>query len=124
MKKLTLSTLTLLLILTATCCWAGSVVNLTWPPNSESDLVGYRLFERIDGQSYDYENPVWQGGGKFCQRLDLTPGETFFWVLRAYDLAGNESGDSNEHTFTIPVPDTTPPGNPVLNVPIYIQIGE
>jgi hypothetical protein len=34
---------------------------LVWNPNSEENLDGYRIFYREDGQSYDYEEPAWEG---------------------------------------------------------------
>jgi len=71
-------------------------VTLEWSPNSEPDLAGYRVFLREDGQSYDYTNPSWEGTGAMCTIYDLDDTKTYYFVARAFDSEGFESGDSNE----------------------------
>ncbi len=73
--------------------------DLTWNPNNESDLVGYRLYQSTQSGVYTF------GDGnqvatipKGVDTIALTglPSGTCFWVLTAYDNAGNESGPSQE----------------------------
>ena len=106
--------------------WAGLSVELEWSANSEPDLKGYNVFRSlIDG------GPYTQTGSS------TTPGytdstiefdTTYYWVITAFDEAGNESGYSNQvssMTETPPPPDTTPPGTPQeINVNVHITIGD
>ncbi len=71
-------------------------VTLAWDANSEDDLAGYRIFYREDGQSYDYNNPAWEGTDRTCTIYNLDDYTTYYFVARAFDQAGNESGDSDE----------------------------
>jgi len=87
-------------------------VTLAWDPNSEEDLAGYRVFCRAEGQSYDYSSPVWEGTDTSCTIdetiYELDDSITYYFVVRAFDTSGNESGDSNEVCYQPNVP-------PVLN---------
>jgi len=88
-------------------------VDLTfqWDPNTESDLAGYRLFQRTSTSDYDYGNPTWDGmATEVTHSFDEMEKVQYFWVLRAYDTSNNESGNSNEVTWI--APDVTPPANP------------
>ena len=71
-------------------------VTLEWSPNSEPDLAGYRVFLREEGQSYDYTNPSWEGTETTCTIYNLDETKTYYFVARAFDTEGLESGDSNE----------------------------
>ena len=62
---------------------------LTWLPNTEADLAGYRLYFRPIGmQQYEC---VWEGAETLAH-VDTGDGD---FVVRAFDLAGNESKSSN-----------------------------
>ena len=72
-------------------------LTLAWNPNSEEDLAGYKIFSREDGQSYAYEEPAaWEGSGTTCTIYGLDDHSTYYFVARAFDTRGSESGDSNE----------------------------
>jgi hypothetical protein len=81
-------------------------VTLAWDANSEEDLAGYRIFYREDGQSYDYDYPAWEGTETTCTIYDLNNDTTYYFVARAFDEAGNESGDSDEVSYE---PSNRPP---------------
>lgn len=72
-------------------------VTFSWDANTESDIAGYRLFQRQQGQTYDFGTSVWEGAGTTCT-ISFTEqqGTSYCWVLRAFDLANQESGNSNE----------------------------
>jgi len=75
-------------------------VTLKWNANNPSP-EGYLLFGREEGQSYDYNNPWWQGDYSFtqCTIDQLSEDRTYFFIVRAY--VGNDlSGDSNEVRFS------------------------
>jgi hypothetical protein len=72
-------------------------VTLAWDPPATGTPDGYRVFYRLEGQSYDYSNPDWQGSDTTCTIPNLQDTTTHF-VVRAYNAAG-ESGDSNEAIY-------------------------
>ena len=85
-------------------------VSLTWDANTEPDLAGYRVFARQEGQSYDYNSPVYEGTGRSCTVPDLMDGITYYFVARAFDTQGFESADSEEvpaHGEGLPPPQYT-----------------
>ena len=68
-------------------------VTLAWDANSEPDLAGYCIFYRPVGGVYDYAAPTWQGPETTCK---VEVAQDGYFVARAFDEHGNESGDSNE----------------------------
>lgn len=85
-------------------------VTLAWDANSESDLAGYRIFQRVPDALYNYLAPDWEGTAITCTlTVPDGPYECCF-VARAFDKCGNESGDSNEVRY-----DTRPPADPNLH---------
>lgn len=98
-------------LMTAFVCRAVDVT-FSWDANTESDLAGYRLFQRTGLGGYDYNAPVWEGvSTETTLSVIEVPGETYCFVLRAFDQASQESGNSNEVCWTAPVPDL-PPADP------------
>lgn len=103
MKRLII-TLSLIILTFTAPCWAAEV-DFVWDPNSETDLAGYRLFQRTAGGNYDYAAPVAEipAGTEVCTLIDIPDGD-YRWVVRAFDTSGNESGDSNECSLAIDDP--------------------
>ena len=90
----------------------GYAINVTfqWDQNSEPDIVGYRVFCREEGQSYNYTNPSWEGTDTSCAIYDLDKTKTYYFVLRAFDTKGSESSDSNElYLGAATTPNNQPP---------------
>jgi PKD repeat protein len=81
--------------------FSASPITLEWSPNSETDLAGYRVFCREEGQSYDYANPSWEGTDATYTIYDLEENNTYCCVVRAFDTQGFESDDSNEVCFEV-----------------------
>lgn len=83
---------------------AACEVTLQWDANNPNP-DGYLLYGREAGQSYDYNDPWWQGDPSFTQciidRLDES--KAYYFVVRAYvenpDGSIDVSGDSNEVSF-------------------------
>jgi len=71
-----------------------------WQPNSESDLAGYAVYSKVEGQNYNYSSPIKTVG------LVTTADVTFpvadnteqknYFIIRAFDSNANFSDDSNE----------------------------
>ena len=83
-------------------------ISLQWDANTESDLAGYRVFVRTAGGSYDYNNPDWEGTTTTCTITDLDYYSDYYFVVRAFDDAGNESDDSAEEYYQAPGENTAP----------------
>jgi hypothetical protein len=93
--------LALLMTLTFLLCQAASAqalqITLAWDPPATGTPDGYLVFYHLDGQSYDYSHPDWQGADNTCTIPNLQDATTYF-VVRAYNAAG-ESPDSNEAVY-------------------------
>jgi len=89
--------------------FAATQVSLMWDPNSESDLAGYRVFCREEGQNYDYDNSSWEGTDTACTIFNLNETKTYCFVVRAFDAEGFESGNSNEVCHELLVIPNHPP---------------
>lgn len=88
---------------------SGESIKLTWDPNSESDLAGYKIYESlVNGGPYVLNKDV----GKVTElTLDMAgkPDGTIYYVATAYDLRGNESSYSIQVFYEV---DHTPPHSP------------
>ncbi len=97
MKKL----LTILAILAIAGIAQAATINVSWNPNTEPDLSGYKLYHGT--ASGQYGEPV-DVGNVTGHVMEITPeyGATYYFALTAYDTSGNESGYSAEATCFIP----------------------
>ncbi|RLB20304.1 MAG: hypothetical protein DRG76_11305 [Deltaproteobacteria bacterium] len=92
----------------------GKVI-LSWIPNKEKDLAGYRIYRSMekDSKHYDLLNqePVKKAG--LVNELPKTASDNpFFFKIKAVDTSGNESEFSN--IVEVKLPDVTPPIPPVF----------
>ena len=97
MKKL----FTILAILAIAGIAQAATVQVTWNPNTEPDLSGYKLYHGT--ASGQYGEPI-DVGNVTGHVMEITPqhGATYYFALTAYDTSGNESGYSDEATCFIP----------------------
>lgn len=97
MKKL----FTILAILAIAGIAQAATINVSWNPNTEPDLAGYRLY--VGEASGQYGEPV-DVGNVTGHVMEITPeyGATYYFALTAYDTSGNESGYSDEATCFVP----------------------
>ena len=97
MKKL----LTILAILAIAGIAQAATINVSWNPNTEPDLSGYKLYHGT--ASGQYGEPV-DVGNVTGHVMEITPqyGATYYFALTAYDTSGNESGYSDEATCFVP----------------------
>ncbi len=80
--------------------FAGTAA-LSWNPNTESDLAGYKAYYGTVSGSYTQSIDV--GNVTSYTINGLVDGVTYYFAIKAYDTAGNESGFSNEVSKTIPI---------------------
>lgn len=75
-------------------------VTLTWDPNTESDLAGYKIYSGVQSGSYQRNVDVGNITSYILTGLDL--GVTYYIAATAYNTKGLESGFSNEVAYTVP----------------------
>jgi len=84
--------------------FGAETITLQWDENIPTP-EGYRVFQRLLPDEFDYTNPVWTGTEITYTTPDLENG-VYAWEVRAFK-DGLESGSSNEVVYTIePEPDT------------------
>jgi fibronectin type 3 domain-containing protein len=80
----------------------------TWAKNNEMDLAGYRLYRRLKG-STTWTRTATTTATSYTDTPPAT-GDTYYYEVRAYDKAGNEStGTADQAVTTV---DRTPTGAP------------
>ncbi len=82
---------------------AGSLI-AAWNPNTEEDLAGYIVYYGTESGKYSVEKDV--GNTTLFVADNLTDGVRYYFVVKAYDRAGNVSGPSAEVSGV--------PGRPML----------
>jgi hypothetical protein len=80
-------------------------VSIRWTPNNESNLAGYKVFVREEGQSYNYKNPYWETIDNFCTIHDLDETKTYYFMVRAFGINEMESANSEEVLLIEGVPE-------------------
>ncbi len=80
-------------------------VRLAWDPNDPAP-DGYRIYQRAEGESYEYGKPVWKGPENSGTVYNLERDTTYYYVVRAY-AGSQESADSEEVSFVARSPEPT-----------------
>ncbi len=75
-------------------------VALTWQRNTEADLAGYKI--HIGSSPRAYTQTIDVGHVTTFRVSGLSPGQTYFLSITAYDIFANESGYSAELRASIP----------------------
>ncbi|MFC1889575.1 MopE-related protein [Thermodesulfobacteriota bacterium] len=75
-------------------------VPLAWDSNTEPDLAGYRIYYGTSSGDYDFSVDL--GNCTGCSISDLEDGRTYYFAATAYDEYGNESGFSDEVSYSVP----------------------
>ncbi|MBR9980895.1 MAG: fibronectin type III domain-containing protein, partial [Desulfatitalea sp.] len=98
----------ILLLIVPSIVWAAQVT-LAWNPN-QTRPDGYRLYQRTQGQSYNFSRPVWSGTGTTATITNLNEGTQYFFVVRAF-VGSRQSGNSNEAAFIAASANRAPTAN-------------
>ncbi|MGI5456517.1 fibronectin type III domain-containing protein [Streptomyces sp. CA-249302] len=85
---------------------------LTWSKNKELDLAGYRVYRRLKGGSFGSTPIATTASTTYTDSTLPVTGETYYYEVRAYDRAGNESGGTADQGVT--TADRVAPGVPVI----------
>jgi hypothetical protein len=76
-------------------------VDLTWAPNSESDVAGYNVYRRSAGEEWQKLNPKPTQVPSFRDD-SVQPGTKYEYAVSAVDLRGNESVRSEATSEEVP----------------------
>lgn len=77
-------------------------IDLTWAPNTESDLVGYKVYRRTAASavvvvsSELVKAPAWRDN-------NVQPGQKYYYTVSAVDLRSNESAQSAPAEESVPL---------------------
>ncbi|WP_411150430.1 fibronectin type III domain-containing protein [Streptomyces sp. A30] len=89
---------------------ATGKAKLTWAKNKEMDLAGYRVYRRLNGASYGSTPLATTTSTSYTDAGLPVTGAIYYYELRAYDKAGNEStGTADQAVTTV---DRTAPAAP------------
>jgi hypothetical protein len=79
---------------------SSATVTVAWDPNPEPTVAGYNMY--YGTTSGRYTNSVDVGSATRCAISALQEGVTYYLAVTAYDSAGNQSGYSDEITYSVP----------------------
>lgn len=89
-------------------CVQAETVTVSWTPNSEGDLAGYKMYYGNQSGLYDEVLNVGFPGlnseGKEEYEVNVAPNSKYYFVMTAYDTASNESYFSNEARVDFSIP--------------------
>ena len=71
-------------------------LEMTWDPNHEEDLVGYNVYRSSNSGGPYAKINFGIASREYYRDLDLPEGTTYYYVVTAIDMNGNESPFSNE----------------------------
>lgn len=85
---------TIAVTLTLSAPTTTGTASLTWNPNTETDLAGYKIY--MGTQPGIYGAPIPLGLTTSYTASNLTTGKTYYFSITSFDNAGNESLHSSE----------------------------
>jgi len=86
---------------------------LTWTARTEADLAGYRVLWGTVSGSYPNSQQLGRVTTTTCASLGITIANTYYFVVRPFDNAGNVAANSNQISLTLAtIPD--PPAGPTI----------
>lgn len=95
--------------ISATYDRATGRTRLAWAANKELDLAGYRVYRRLKGAAFGSRPLATTGSTSYTDAAPAT-GDTYYYEVRAYDRAGNESAGTADKPVT--TTDKTAPAAP------------
>ncbi|WP_327430336.1 PA14 domain-containing protein [Streptomyces sp. NBC_01236] len=88
----------------------AGTAKLSWSKSKEMDLAGYRVYRRLKGTSFGSKALATTTSTSYTDTTVPVTGETYYYEIRAYDKAGNESaGTTDQAVITV---DRTAPAAP------------
>ncbi|HSF28947.1 MAG TPA: Ig-like domain-containing protein [Candidatus Tectomicrobia bacterium] len=87
--------------------WSAGAVVLAWERSSSAGILGYWLYYGLASGVYDTALDVGDVGTASVG--GLTPGQTYYFAVTAYDADGAQSPYSNEVSALVLLPEDTQP---------------
>ncbi len=75
---------------------SAASLTLEWNANTEPDLAGYKIYGATSSGGYGAANATAPANATSFVATGLQPGVRYFFVITAFDSAGNESAPSAE----------------------------
>ncbi|TXS50207.1 cellulose 1,4-beta-cellobiosidase [Streptomyces sp. uw30] len=91
---------------------ATGKAKLTWSRNKEMDLAGYRVHRRLKGASFGSTPLATTTSTTYTDSTLPVTGATYYYEVRAYDKAGNESTGTTDQAVT--TADRVAPATPTI----------
>jgi hypothetical protein len=79
----------------------GSAIDLSWQPDTESDLAGYVVYRREGDREWQRISPAQPVVGPGFHDPQVQPGHTYRYAVSAIDQGGHESARSVEAEETV-----------------------
>ncbi|MEU0070733.1 PA14 domain-containing protein [Streptomyces sp. NPDC006332] len=79
---------------------ATGKAKVTWAKNKEMDLAGYRLYRRLKGTSFGAAALATTTSTSYTDTTLPKSGASYYYEVRAYDKAGNESSGTADQGVT------------------------
>jgi hypothetical protein len=86
----------------ATGAGAEAAIDLSWQPNTETDLAGYAVYRREGSESWQRISPAQPLAGPAFHDAHVEPGHAYHYAVTAIDQGGHESARSAEAEETVP----------------------
>jgi hypothetical protein len=79
-----------------------AAVDLSWQPNTDADLAGYKVYRREDATPWERISGDQPVAGPAFHDTHVVPGHTYRYGVSAVDKGGRESGRSEEAHEAVP----------------------
>ena len=90
-------------------------VSFQWDANPETDISGYNIYRSNVSGAYDSTKLVGTVNSPVVKFTDVGVEDgVWYWVITAFDTAGNEGGYSAELTATLDTVAPDPPKNFII----------
>jgi hypothetical protein len=81
---------------------AETAIDLSWEPDTEPDIAGYRVYRREDDAVWERISPAEPVVGPAFHDVHVQAGHTYSYTVSAIDQGGHESARSAETQETVP----------------------
>ena len=86
----------------------AETATIAWDPNPEPDIYGYKVFYGTESRNYTDHVDVNSPTQTQVEITGLLAGNTYYFAVKAVDLAGQESDFSDEVSRTYELPNVVP----------------
>jgi PKD repeat protein len=86
----------------------AAALTVSWDPNEEPDIAGYKVFYGTASRVYTESVTLDSPDQTSCTVEELAGGYTYYFAVKAFDLGGQESEYSDEVYQYIPLPNSPP----------------